>query len=256
MPTRPAHTATRPRRIARRHTRSRPNPLTANGIAMAEQPAMTIGDLARRTGVAVKVLCRQQDLGLIYTRGRSPAGYRLFDENALWCVRTVRGLRHLGLTEAEIQQLAQRCDDNPGLIGRPWPRYCSVPVTASMHASTSSSSDANSSTLSNTATATHSPDLARAGHPTHGDTIRPNPAAQLDSPTGGRPDDRYRNQNATRRGTRYDRRPLRQHHRRHPVRPRPADRQAPDAHSREPPRPRQTGPDCRTLRGRRRRGRR
>jgi DNA-binding transcriptional MerR regulator len=29
---------------------------------MVEQPAMTIGDLARRTGVAVKVLRRQQDL--------------------------------------------------------------------------------------------------------------------------------------------------------------------------------------------------
>jgi DNA-binding transcriptional MerR regulator len=76
---------------------------------------MTIGDLARRTGVAVKVLRRQQDLGLIYTRGRSPAGYRLFDENALWCVRIVRGLRDLGLTEAQIQQLARHCDDTPGL---------------------------------------------------------------------------------------------------------------------------------------------
>lgn len=30
---------------------------------MAEQPAMTIGDLARRTGVTVKVLRRQQDMG-------------------------------------------------------------------------------------------------------------------------------------------------------------------------------------------------
>lgn len=86
---------------------------------MAEQPAMTIGDLARRTGVAVKVLRRQQDMGLIYTRGRSPAGYRLFDENALWCVRIVRGLRDLGLTEAEIQRLAETCDNNPGLVGPP-----------------------------------------------------------------------------------------------------------------------------------------
>lgn len=86
---------------------------------MAEQPAMTVGDLARRTGVSVKVLRRQQDLGLIYTRGRSPAGYRLFDENALWCVRIVRALRDLGLTEAEIQQLAETCDTNPGLVGPP-----------------------------------------------------------------------------------------------------------------------------------------
>src|SRR5258707_14969887 len=108
MPTRPAHTAARSRRVARQHTGSRPNPLTANGILTVEQPAMTIGDLARRTGVAVKVLRRQQDLALIYTRGRSPAGYLLFDENALSCLRIVPGLRYLALTEAEIQQLTQR----------------------------------------------------------------------------------------------------------------------------------------------------
>jgi MerR family copper efflux transcriptional regulator len=83
------------------------------------RPVMTIGDLARRTGVAVKVLRRQQDMGLIYTRGRSPAGYRLFDENALRCVQVVRGLRDLGLTETEIAQLARCCDDNPWLVGPP-----------------------------------------------------------------------------------------------------------------------------------------
>jgi DNA-binding transcriptional MerR regulator len=49
---------------------------------------MTIGDLARRTGVAVKVVRRRQDMGLIYTRGRSPAGYRIFDEKALRCAKT------------------------------------------------------------------------------------------------------------------------------------------------------------------------
>jgi hypothetical protein len=31
---------------------------------------MTIGDLARRTALAVKVLRRQHDMGPIYTRGR------------------------------------------------------------------------------------------------------------------------------------------------------------------------------------------
>jgi hypothetical protein len=35
---------------------------------------MTIEDLARRTGVAVKVVRRQQDMGLIYTRRRTPPG--------------------------------------------------------------------------------------------------------------------------------------------------------------------------------------
>ena len=47
------------------------------------RPLVTIGDLARRTGVAEKVVRRQQDMGLIYTRGRSPGGYHVFDEKAL-----------------------------------------------------------------------------------------------------------------------------------------------------------------------------
>ena len=61
---------------------------TARSGQERRSPVMTIGDLARRTSVAVKVLRRQQDMGLIYTRGRSPAGYRLFDENALRCVQS------------------------------------------------------------------------------------------------------------------------------------------------------------------------
>lgn len=44
---------------------------------------MTIGALSRRTGVAVKTLREYEDLGFIYTAGRSPGGYRLFDDEAL-----------------------------------------------------------------------------------------------------------------------------------------------------------------------------
>jgi len=68
---------------------------------------MTIGGLSRRTGVPVKVLRQYEDLGLIYTAGRSAGNYRLFDEEALWCVEVVRSLRAVGLTLAEIQDL---CD--------------------------------------------------------------------------------------------------------------------------------------------------
>jgi DNA-binding transcriptional MerR regulator len=67
---------------------------------------MTIGALSRRTSVPVKVLREYEDLGLIYTVGRSAGNYRLFDEEALWCVGVVGGLRALGLTLAEIQALA------------------------------------------------------------------------------------------------------------------------------------------------------
>jgi MerR family transcriptional regulator, copper efflux regulator len=69
---------------------------------------MTIGALSRRTGVPVKVLRQYEDMGLIYTVGRSVGNYRLFGEEALWCVSMVGGLRRLGLTLAEIQELASR----------------------------------------------------------------------------------------------------------------------------------------------------
>ena len=66
---------------------------------------MTIGRLSRRTGVPVKTLRVYEDLGFIYTVGRSEGNYRMFGEEALWCVGVVSGLRQLGLTLAEIKDL-------------------------------------------------------------------------------------------------------------------------------------------------------
>ena len=66
---------------------------------------MTIGALARRTGVPVKTLREYEDLGLIYTVGRSAGNYRLFGDEALWCVGVVTTLRGLGLTLSEIVEL-------------------------------------------------------------------------------------------------------------------------------------------------------
>jgi DNA-binding transcriptional MerR regulator len=74
---------------------------------------MTIGALSRRTDVTVKTLREYEDLGLIYTVGRSPGNYRLFDDEALWCVGVVEGLRSLGLTLAEIVDLTET------YLGRP-----------------------------------------------------------------------------------------------------------------------------------------
>jgi MerR family copper efflux transcriptional regulator len=69
---------------------------------------MTIGTLSRRTGVPVKTLRDYEDLGFIYTVGRSAGNYRLFGEEALWCVGVVGTLRGLGLTLAEIQDLTAK----------------------------------------------------------------------------------------------------------------------------------------------------
>ena len=75
---------------------------------------MTVGELARRTGMSAKTIRQFEGLGLIYSAGRSEANYRLFDESAIWCVQVIGSLRSLGLTIKEIQQLAAVYLDRPG----------------------------------------------------------------------------------------------------------------------------------------------
>jgi DNA-binding transcriptional MerR regulator len=80
---------------------------------------MTVGELSRRTGVPIKALRAYTDLGLIRTRGRSPANYRLYDLDALWCVRWISELRGLDLTVAEIRALVTQRQNAPGQpVGR------------------------------------------------------------------------------------------------------------------------------------------
>ncbi len=67
---------------------------------------MTIGQLARRTGVSIRALREYDGLSLIYGLGRSGSNYRLFDESALWCLQMIGSLRSLGLTLKEIQEIS------------------------------------------------------------------------------------------------------------------------------------------------------
>jgi DNA-binding transcriptional MerR regulator len=75
---------------------------------MVQKP-MTIGQLARRTGMSIKTLREYEQLGLLYTRGRSESNYRLFGEETLWCIEVIRTMRSLGLTINEIQELTAHC---------------------------------------------------------------------------------------------------------------------------------------------------
>ena len=81
---------------------------------MRRSNAMTIGQLSRRTGVPIKVLRTYEKLGFLYTLGRSEGNYRLFGEEALWCVQVIGGLRSLGLTLKEIRTLVTCYLERPG----------------------------------------------------------------------------------------------------------------------------------------------
>jgi MerR family copper efflux transcriptional regulator len=77
----------------------------AGSVTSTDARLMTVGQLARRTGLSVKAIRRYEGLGVIYSAGRSEGGYRLFDDSALWCAQVISTLRSLGLTIKEIDQL-------------------------------------------------------------------------------------------------------------------------------------------------------
>jgi DNA-binding transcriptional MerR regulator len=68
----------------------------------------TIGELARRTGLSVKTIRFYADSGVVPPTSRSPAGYRLYDLDALARLDLVRTLRDLGVDLATIQQVLAR----------------------------------------------------------------------------------------------------------------------------------------------------
>jgi MerR family copper efflux transcriptional regulator len=74
---------------------------------------MTIGQVARRTGVSIKTLREYDRLALLSTRGRGPSNERLFDDTVWCCLHGIATLRSLGLTLQEIQDLTARCCDQP-----------------------------------------------------------------------------------------------------------------------------------------------
>lgn len=79
------------------------------------QTLLTVGELSRRTGVPIKAVREYTDYGLVNTRGRSPAGYRIYTSEAEWCLHTITTLRGLGLTIAEIRDLTRPHPQPPGL---------------------------------------------------------------------------------------------------------------------------------------------
>ena len=68
----------------------------------------TIGELARLTGLPVRTIRFYSDCGVVPPTDRSPAGYRLYDLDALARLDLVRTLRDLGVDLATIQRVLDR----------------------------------------------------------------------------------------------------------------------------------------------------
>jgi DNA-binding transcriptional MerR regulator len=71
-------------------------------------PLLSIGDLARRTGLTVKTVRYYSDRGIVTPAARTSAGYRLYDADAAARLDLVRTLRDLGVDLATVRKVCER----------------------------------------------------------------------------------------------------------------------------------------------------
>jgi DNA-binding transcriptional MerR regulator len=69
---------------------------------------VSIGDLARLTGLPVKTIRYYSEIGLVPEARRTPTGYRRYDETGLARIELVRTLRELGFDLETIRGVATR----------------------------------------------------------------------------------------------------------------------------------------------------
>ncbi len=74
-------------------------------MSQSRRDTFTLGQLAKRVGLARSSILHYESIGLLAPRGRSPAGYRLYGESELERLLTIRRLRESGLALADIRIL-------------------------------------------------------------------------------------------------------------------------------------------------------
>ncbi len=72
---------------------------------MDQDGLVSIGELARRTGLTVKKIRFYSDRGIVSPAGRTPAGYRRYDPEAVAHLALVRTLRELGIGLDDIRRV-------------------------------------------------------------------------------------------------------------------------------------------------------
>src|SRR5687768_12458302 len=88
---------------------------------LCEGQVMRIGELAERTGTSRRLLRYYEEEGLLEP-GRTPNGYRDYDDRFVERVAQIRGLLDAGIPVRIIRQLLP-CLDTP------WTIYCPTPTS-------------------------------------------------------------------------------------------------------------------------------
>jgi DNA-binding transcriptional MerR regulator len=87
------------------------------GESMAQ--ALTIGQLAKATGVAAKTIRYYEQVGVLPPSKRTPAGYRQYDQRGVERLLLVRRARALGLSLQHLKALAAALNGGPRPALRP-----------------------------------------------------------------------------------------------------------------------------------------
>lgn len=72
---------------------------------------MTIGELAKQTGVGIETIRFYERRGLLPCPERKPSGYRQFDSEALERIQFIRRAQSVGFTLREVEALLRLRDD-------------------------------------------------------------------------------------------------------------------------------------------------
>ncbi|MDI3406953.1 TIGR03086 family metal-binding protein [Streptomyces cavernicola] len=75
---------------------------------VGENTLWSIGQVARKTGLSVKLIRHWSDVGVVHPARRTPSGYRLYGAEALARLQLAQTLRGLGLGLAAIRDVLER----------------------------------------------------------------------------------------------------------------------------------------------------
>src|SRR5690625_6930617 len=77
---------------------------------------MHIGEFAERTGLSSRTLRHYEDIGLIPRTGRTEGGFRLYTEEDLRRMLTIRRMKALGYSTREMGELLELLDIFEGQV--------------------------------------------------------------------------------------------------------------------------------------------
>jgi DNA-binding transcriptional MerR regulator len=75
--------------------------------------ALTIGQLAKATGVAAKTIRYYEQIGVLPTPSRTAAGYRQYDQSGVHRLSFIRRARSLGLPLRDVKTVTVGLDGGP-----------------------------------------------------------------------------------------------------------------------------------------------